>query len=94
MFVVVVEFTLHPGHSEEFRERVRKQARESLELEADCEVFDVCIDPERDDFILLYEVYRDEAAFEAHLASAHFEDFNATVTPWISDRKLVLYRQI
>jgi len=94
MFVVVVEFTLHPGHSEAFRERVRKQARDSLELEADCEVFDVCIDPERDDFILLYEVYRDEAAFEAHLASAHFEDFNATVTPWISDRKLVRYRQL
>lgn len=94
MFVVVVEFTLHPGHGEAFRKRVLQQARDSLELEADCEVFDVCIDPTRDDFVLLYEVYKDEAAFEAHLASAHFEDFNTNVSPWISDRKLVRYRQL
>jgi quinol monooxygenase YgiN len=94
MFVVVVEFTLHPGHAEAFRERVLEQARDSLELEADCEVFDVCIDPERDDFVLLYEVYRDEAAFEAHLASAHFADFDAKVTPWINDRKLVRYQRL
>ena len=94
MFAVVVEFTLHPGHAGAFRERVLQQARDSLELEADCEVFDVCIDPARDDFVLLYEVYRDEAAFEAHLASAHFADFNATVSPWISDRKLVRYHRL
>jgi quinol monooxygenase YgiN len=94
MFAVVVEFTLHPGHAEAFRERVLRQARDSLELEAECEVFDVCIDPGREDFVLLYEVYQDEAAFEAHLESAHFADFNATVSPWISERKLVRYRHL
>lgn len=94
MFVVLVEFTLHPGYGEAFRERVMQQARDSLELEADCEVFDVCVDPGRDDFVMLYEVYRDEAAFEAHLASAHFADFDATVSPWISDRKLARYHQL
>ena len=94
MFVVIVEFTLHPGHAAAFRERVMQQARDSLDLEADCVVFDVCIDPERDDFVLLYEVYGDEAAFEAHLASTHFADFNATVAPWISDRKLLSYRRL
>jgi len=94
MFVVIVEFTLHPGCAAAFRERVLQQARESLELEADCVVFDVCTDPEREGFVLLYEVYKDEAAFEAHLASAHFADFNATVTPWVSDRKLLRYRRL
>jgi quinol monooxygenase YgiN len=94
MYVVIVEFTLHSAHAAAFRERVLQQARDSLALEADCVVFDVCIDPERDDLVLLYEVYRDEAAFEAHLASAHFADFNARVTPWISDRKLLRYRRL
>jgi quinol monooxygenase YgiN len=88
MFAVSVEFTLHPGYAEAFRRRVLEQAGDSLELDPDCEVFDVRIDPARDDFVLLYEVCRDEAAFEAHLASAHFSDFDATVTPWTSDRKL------
>ncbi|MGD2170808.1 MAG: putative quinol monooxygenase [Gammaproteobacteria bacterium] len=94
MYVVIVEFTLNPGCAPAFRERVQQQARDSLELEADCEVFDVCVDPERDDFILLYEVYKDEGAFEAHLASAHFADFDATVTPWVSEKKLSPYRRI
>lgn len=94
MFVVVVEFSLHPGHARDFRERVLQQARDSLTLEADCRVFDVCVDPQREDFVLLYEVYDNREAFDAHLASAHFEDFNTTVAPWISHRKLTCYQRL
>ena len=94
MFVVVVEFTLHPGHAEAFRERVLQQARDSLSLEAECRVFDVCIDPEREDFVLLYEVYASREAFDLHLESAHFADFSATVTPWISHRELTCYQRL
>ncbi len=94
MFVVVVEFSLHPGHARDFRERVLQQARDSLSLEAACRVFDVCIDPEREDSVLLYEVYDDRDAFDAHLASAHFEAFDATVSPWISHRRLTCYRRL
>ena len=94
MFVVVVEFSLHPGHAGAFRERVLQQARDSLELESECRVFDVCIDPEREDFVLLYEVYTSREAFDAHLASAHFEDFSATIAPWVDDRKLHCYERL
>jgi len=94
MYVVVVEFTLYRGHAAEFRERVLQQARDSLSLEPECRVFDVCVDPAREDFVLLYEVYATPEAFDAHLASAHFADFNATVTPWISNRKLACYERL
>ena len=90
MYVVIVEFTIQPGHAAAFKQRVMQQAMDSLEHEADCHVFDVCFDPGRENFVLLYEVYTDKAAFDAHLASAHFLDFDATVRPWISDKKLVL----
>ena len=50
MYVVVVEFTIKPGFAGRFRERLRQQARDSLELEPECHVFDVCIDPARDEF--------------------------------------------
>ena len=36
MFVVMVEFSLQEGFTQAFRERVRRQARDSLELEPDC----------------------------------------------------------
>jgi quinol monooxygenase YgiN len=94
MFVVVVEFTLHAQHVEAFRARVREQAADSLELEPECRVFDVCIDPRRKDIVLLYEVYADRAAFDAHLASAHFAAFDAVVKPWFSDKRVTFYERI
>ena len=94
MYVVIVEFVTHPEHAAAFKQRVIQQARDSLEFEAGCHVFDVCFDPTRENFVLLYEVYTDKAAFDAHLASPHFLDFDATVKPWISDKKLsILERQ-
>ena len=90
MYVVIVEFTTCPEHVAAFKQRVLQQARDSLELEAECHVFDVCFDPCRESFVLLYEVYTDKAAFEAHLASPHFLGFDATVQSWISDKKLSL----
>ena len=94
MFVVVVEFTLNPGFSTQFRERVRRQAEDSLELEADCQVFDVCVDPERDNFVLLYEIYTNRAAFDRHLASAHFLDFDASVRDCIAAKQVATYHRI
>jgi autoinducer 2-degrading protein len=94
MFVVIVEFTIKPGFTDEFRERVKRQAEDSLRLEADCHRFDVCIDLEREDFVLLYELYSDRDAFDTHLVSSHFIDFDATVCDWISDKRVAIYSLI
>lgn len=88
MYVVIVEFTLRPEHFADFVARVRRQASDSLEREAGCHVFDVCLDPEQENYVLLYEVYDDRAAFETHLASTHFLDFDASVADWVEDRRL------
>ena len=88
MYVVIVEFTIRSEHAAAFKRRVIQQANDSLQLETDCHVFDVCFDRERENYVLLYEVYTDKAAFDAHLAAPHFLDFDATVRPWVSDRKL------
>lgn len=94
MYVVMVEFVVRDGFVDAFRDRVRQQARDSLEREADCHVFDVCIDPQRDHVVLLYEVYSDTAAFDAHLASAHFSDFDAAVGDWIESKRVTRFERI
>ena len=85
MFVVVVNFRITPEHVAEFAIAVQKQARNSLTLEDDCHVFDVCA---ADNEFLLYEKYTDVAAFDCHLASEHFKQFDAQVSAWF-DRKTV-----
>jgi quinol monooxygenase YgiN len=94
MYVVIVEFSIATAHVNDFRERVLQQARDSRALEADCHVFDVCIDPGRPQRVLLYEVYSDAAAFDSHLASAHFLDFDAHVRDWIDDKKVTRWEKI
>ena len=94
MYVVVVEFTIRPEFVERFRERVRQQARDSLELESECHVFDVCIDPQRDECVMLYEVYSERAAFDTHLESAHFMDFDKSVRDWVESKQVACYERI
>jgi len=43
--------------------------------EEGCTVFDVCADPDDDKRFLLYEVYKNEAAFEHHKTTDHFKQW-------------------
>lgn len=81
MFVVIVEFEVAEGRMDAFLPLMLEQARNSLALEPDCHVFDVCRDCKRDNVVVLYEVYSDAAAFDAHLQSDHFHSFNEAVSP-------------
>ncbi len=46
--------------------------------------------PER---CFLYEKYDDRAAFDRHLASAHFKSFDATVAPWVVSKDVQTWIQ-
>lgn len=83
MFVVVVEFQVRPEAADAFRSAVLEQARNSLELEPECRVFDVAEDERLAGRFLLYEKYSSPDAFDVHLASEHFRAFDARVTPWV-----------
>ncbi|MEM7522936.1 MAG: antibiotic biosynthesis monooxygenase [Pseudomonadota bacterium] len=43
--------------------------------------------------MFLYEVYDDAAAFDAHLASDHFKDFDAAVAPMVAAKTVRRLRQ-
>lgn len=91
MYVVTVKFTLAAGAAEPFMVLMRAQAQNSLELESECHQFDVCSDPEDAATVFLYELYTDEAAFQAHLASDHFKQFDADVADLITDKQVACY---
>ena len=61
-----------------FRNLIDDNSRQSARLEPGCLRFDV-VEPHGDeDMVLLYEIYRDRAAFEAHLRSEHYARFDAS----------------
>ena len=86
MFVITVKFTTHEKDTEKFKTRILKQAKDSIELEEGCLVFDVCHDPKNINVIFLYEIYTNKDAFDIHLNSEHYLSFNEQVTPWVSEK--------
>ena len=94
MFVVTVEFTVHPQHLEAFRARMLENARTSLAREAGCRQFDVCVDPAQPAVIFLYEVYQDRSAFDAHLVAPHYLAFADAVASWVATKSVRTYQRL
>lgn len=93
MFVVTVRFDLRPESFADFMPLMRDNARRSLEREPGCRVFDVCTEPAGGPSVFLYEVYDDRAAFDAHLASAHFQAFDAATSAMIVAKSVQTWRR-
>jgi len=86
MLIIAVRFVIKPQHLAAFARRMRQQARESLEREPGCRRFDIAADAADPCRIFLYEIYDDTDAFDAHLASAHFQSFNADIQDWVESK--------
>ena len=65
-------------------------ARISTGTEAGCRRFDV-IEPANDpDSVLLYEIYDDRAAFDAHVASPHYASFDTASTGYVVGKSVTV----
>ena len=93
MYIVAVQFELHPEHSAAFKDAVLKNAAASEQTEPGCHQFDVCFNADGTQ-CFLYEVYDDEAAFGAHRASPHFNLFFETTQAMVINKRLEIYERI
>ena len=66
MYVIIAPIQIKEGYKEQFIEEMIGDAVGSVNDEPGCIRFDVIQDAEDPNRIWLYEVYVDEAAFEAH----------------------------
>ncbi|MFQ5934023.1 MAG: putative quinol monooxygenase [Dehalococcoidia bacterium] len=82
MKVLLVTIDIKPEHKERFMEEMLLDAKGSNENEPSCLRFDILQDDENPNRIHLYEVYRDEAALEAHTKAPHFLRWIETVKDW------------
>jgi autoinducer 2-degrading protein len=87
MFVIVVRFEAKPECIGDFKSAILLQAHNSLIREEGCQVFDVSVPVDGENEFFLYEVYDDEAAFEEHLKTEHYAEFDAKAQPMISLKK-------
>ena len=88
-FAIIVDFRLKPGAHSEFRRLVDSNARISAQAERGCRRFDVVEPRDEADRVLLYEIYDDDGAFEAHVRSPHYIQFDAESAPLIVAKSVI-----
>jgi quinol monooxygenase YgiN len=93
-YVASVEFEIRPEAFDDFRPLMLENARASVREEPGCRQFDVCVPEDGAPRVVLYEVYDDEAAFKAHLASPHFRRFAETTKDMITGRRITLCHRL
>jgi autoinducer 2-degrading protein len=88
MYVIIAPIQIKEGYKEQFIEAMLDDAKGSFYNEPGCLRFDViqdAVDPNR---IWLYEIYVDEAAFQAHQQAPHFLKWRETVKDWRAENVL------
>ena len=86
MFVITVDFEIKNEYLDQFRSRVLQQAKDSLNNEEKCFIFDVCFDEKNTSKVFLYEIYQDKDAFDYHLKSDHYLGFGKDVQNWVTKK--------
>ena len=74
-YVIIAEFRAPGAHRTEFLDLCRFDSTRSVHDEPGCQQFDVLTVDAAPDAVVLYEVYDDEAAFDAHKRTPHYATF-------------------
>jgi autoinducer 2-degrading protein len=84
--VLQVALRIKPESVDAFMSKVLANAA-SARKEPGCRRFDVLVDPKDRTRAMLYEIYDDEKAFEAHQQTPHFKSYLAEALPLLESRE-------
>jgi len=92
-FVLEVKIRIKPDSVDAFMAKLADNAK-AARTEPGCRTFDVSIDPNDKTSVMLYEVYADEKAFEAHQETPHFQKYLAEAIPLLASRERKFWRRV
>ena len=90
-FVLAVNIRIKPESVDAFMAKLLENASNARK-EPGCKQFDVLVDPKDRTRVMLYEIYNDEKAFEAHQATPHFKKYVAEAVPLLASRERQVWR--
>lgn len=89
-FTILVRFRVAEKDMPAFLPLMIENAQASRRDEPGCERFDVLQPAGEADSILLYEIYKDRKAFDAHCASPHFARFDAATAHLVQEKQVTV----
>lgn len=95
MIVLTAKYYVQPGNGPEVVAALRRMAPLVQEHEPGCTLYQASRSQENSDLLLLYEIYADEAALQAHRETPHFKEIiEGTVVPLLERRERELYELV
>ena len=91
-FVLSVTLRMKPENVERFTALAIENAR-AARKEPGCRQFEVLVDPAARTKMVLFEIYDDEKAFEAHQQTPHFKKYLAEAVPLLESRERHMLRR-
>ena len=88
MYVIIAPIQIKEGCKEEFVKALLPNAQAAANTEPGCLRFDVIQDAGDTNRLWVYEIYVDEAAFQAHQSSEHYLKAIETMGPMRADAVL------
>lgn len=92
-FVLQVDIRIKPENVRAFMEKIAENAA-AARKEAGCKQFDLAVDPKDPTHLMLYEVYADDKAFEAHQQTAAFKKYVAEAVPLLASRERHVWKRV
>jgi quinol monooxygenase YgiN len=93
MFVLQVSIRIKPENVDAWMKKAAENAREARK-EPGCRQFDILVDPNDRAKVMLYEVYDDDKAFEAHQQTPHFKKYLAEAVPLLASRERQVWKRV
>ena len=87
--VRVAELEIDTAQVEAFTAAIREVGQASVRSEEGCLALYVVAEKQDPGRVRVFEIYRDRAAYEAHLLTPHFKKFRATTDAMVRSRKLI-----
>jgi len=85
-FILAVNLRIKPENVDKFMAGLLANAREARK-EPGCRQFEVLVDTADRTKVMLFEIYDDEKAFEAHQQTPHFKKYLAEAVPLLASRE-------
>jgi autoinducer 2-degrading protein len=84
-FINAVDLDIVPTEMEKYLVAIKENGAASVQ-EPGCRQFDILLLASNPNHIFLYEVYDNEAAYQAHRATDHFKKYAATTANMVAQR--------
>ncbi len=90
--VLQVNIRIKPENVDAFMKKVLENGA-AARREPGCRQFEVLVDPQDRTRVMLFEVYEDEKAFEAHQQGAAFKTYMAEAVPLLASRERHVWKR-